>query len=161
MVQGAVRTLRQVLVLLLLCWLAACSVRPTVTVEPEVLPELAMPAGDALRGSPAESLLARADEAVADGKLQAASLSLERALRLVPDSSWLYRRQAMLELQQGRMAAAEGAARRALQLADSGDDKPARYYRANLMELLATALAGQGRQDAAADTRASAAALRH
>lgn len=137
MVQGSVRQmtlLPRVLLVLLTLWLASCAHRL------EVLPALGVPEQDALQHTPAASLLASADEAAAAGREQAASLYLERALRLAPNSSWLYKKMADLRLAEGDAHAAEGFARHALRNAEADDNR----YRASLYELLATCLARQG-----------------
>lgn len=150
MVQGLVRTLMRLGVLLLAVWLASCASH-----APQLLPALAVPEQDALRGTPAETLLASADEAASNGHDQAASLYLERAIRLAPASSWLYKKMADLRLGEGDAHAAEGFARHALRNA-AADDKA---YRASLYELLATCLARQGNAASAETARQQAQAL--
>ena len=147
MVQGLVRTLMRLSVLLLALWLASCASH-----APQLLPELSVPAQDALRGTPAESLLASADEAAGSGRDQAASLYLERAIRLAPNSSWLYKKMADLRLSEGDAHGAEGFARHALRNAQAGDTA----YRASLYELLATCLTRQGDTDGADAARQQA-----
>lgn len=115
-----------------------------------------MPAEDPLAGSPALSLVRAAESALQQGRPADAGEKLERALAMVPDSSWLYRLLAEQRLRRDDAAGAEGFARRALRHAPA--DQP--YYEAALRELLATALARQGRQAAAEDARARAKALR-
>lgn len=159
MAQRVVWWLKAELVLLLAV-LAACSTAPSLPPAPELQTALAIPVTDSVQGSAAATgLLERVEEALTAGQTASASLLLERALRLVPDSSWLYRRQALLELQQGQAAAAEGAVRRALQLAAQDDHAETRRYRANLLEILATSLAGQNKAAAAAAASAEAQAL--
>lgn len=145
MVQGLVR------LILLAVWLVGCATRP-----PEPPPELTMPAGDSLSGSPAASLVLKAETALERGEAADAGRLLERALGMVPDSSWLYRKLAELRLYEGDAAGAEGFTRRALRHAPRDNV----YYRAALHELLATALARQGDTAAARQARRKAGELR-
>lgn len=147
MVQGLVR----LIMLAVMAGLAGCSTAPS---GPP--PELAMPTGDPLAGSPAMSLVREAESALQQGRPADAGEKLERALAMVPDSSWLYRLLAEQRLRRNDAAGAEGFARRALRHAPP--EQP--YYEAALRELLATALARQGQQAAAEDLRARAKALR-
>ena len=147
MVQGLVR----LILLAVMAGLAGCSTAPS---GPP--PELAMPADDPLAGSPAMSLVCGAESALQQGRPADAGEKLERALAMVPDSSWLYRLLAEQRLRRDDAAGAEGFARRALRHAPP--DQP--YYQAALRELLATALARQGQRAAAKDARARAKALR-
>lgn len=147
MVQGLVR----LIMLAVMAGLAGCSTAPS---GPP--PELAMPADDPLAGSPAMSLVREAESALQQGRPADAGEKLERALAMVPDSSWLYRLLAEQRLRRNDAAGAEGFARRALRHAPP--EQP--YYEAALRELLATALARQGQQAAAEDLRARAKALR-
>lgn len=137
--------------MLLVVWLAGCATRP-----PEPPPELAMPPGDPLSGSPAASLVLKAETALERGEAGEAGRLLERALGMVPDSSWLYRKLAELRLYEGDAAGAEGFTRRALRHAPLDNF----YYRAALQELLATALARQGDRAAAQRAREQAGQLR-
>lgn len=118
---------------------------------------LMLPAQDAVRGNAAQSLLESADKAAAVGRDQAASLYLERALRIAPGSSWLYKRMAELRLGEGRAGAAEGFARHALRNAPDDDA----HYRAGLWELVAICLERQGKSTQAAEVRQTAASLMH
>lgn len=147
MVQGLVR----LILLVLIGWLAGCSTAP-----PGPPPELAMPADDPLADSPAMSLVRDAEAALEQGRTADAGQLLERALAMVPDSSWLYRLLAEQRLRRGDDAGAEGFARRALRHAPR--EQP--DYRAALRELLATALAGQGNHAAADRAREQARSLR-
>jgi predicted Zn-dependent protease len=147
MVQGLVR----LILLAVMAGLAGCNTAPS---GPP--PELAMPADDPLAGSPAMSLVRGAESALQQGRPADAGEKLERALAMVPDSSWLYRLLAEQRLRRDDAAGAEGFARRALRHAPP--DQP--YYQAALRELLATALARQGQRAAAKDARARAKALR-
>lgn len=147
MVQGLVR----LIVLALVAWLAGCSTAPS---GPP--PELAMPVDDPLAGSPAMSLVREAEAALQQGRPADAGEKLERALAMVPDSSWLYRLLAEQRLRRDDAAGAEGFARRALRHAPR--EQP--HYRAALRELLATALARQGQQAAAELAREKARTLR-
>ncbi len=108
-----------------------------------------------LSGSPALALLERAGQARQQGRDAAAGRYLERALTMAPNSSWLYRELALLRLEEGDPAAAEGLARRALRLAPDNDD-----YRADLWELVAAARAELNDPDGADAARARAEKLR-
>jgi predicted Zn-dependent protease len=108
-----------------------------------------------LAGSPALSLLERADQARSSGDTAAAGRYLERALTMAPDSSWLYRSLARLRLQEGDAHAAEGLALRALRLAPAN-----REYQAGLWDLVATARTNQGDAAGARQAREQARALR-
>lgn len=142
--------LRSVGWLVLFALLASCARQVAVT--PSVSGPVTIPASDALRGTPAEVLLERAEEAQALGHWKAASLNLERAIRLAPASSWLYREMARLRLREGDARAAEGFARHALRNAPA----EAARYRASLWRLLAICLANQGEQQAANQARQKA-----
>lgn len=147
MVQGLVR----LILVLAVGWLVGCSTAPS---GPP--PEMAMPADDPLAGSPALTLVREAESALERGRPADAGEKLERALAMVPDSSWLYRLLAAQRLRRGDDAGAEGFARRALRHAPA--DQP--YYRAALRDLLATTLAGQGERAAAERARKRARKLR-
>lgn len=133
MVKGLVR--------LIVCALlvTACSTRPTAP------PVFDMPAQDPLRDSPAEWLWQSGVSARDNNDLAAAGRYFERALEVVPDSSWLYRELTELRLRQGDPRAAEGLARKALRHAP-GDDS----YQSALWQLIATARQRQG-DDAGAE----------
>lgn len=135
---------------LLALLLASCAkqvLQPEVLEAEGVVLEQAftVPNQDALNGTPAESLLASADSALAQNKPASASRYLERAIQIAPRSSWLYKRMAELRLEEGEGYAAEGFARHALQNAPADE----MAYRANLWKLLATCLAQQGKHDEA------------
>lgn len=136
-----------VLVALLLSGCAA--VPPTET------PQAPVTADTELAGSPARSLLARAEQARDSGQNAAAGRYLERALTMAPNSSWLYRELALLRLEEGDPAAAEGLARRALRLSPDND-----AYRADLWELVAAARAEMNDPDGADAARDQAEKLR-
>lgn len=125
---------------------------PPAAIAPQ---SLRLPAQDALRGTAAQSLLASADQAAADGRDQAASLYLERALRIAPGSSWLYKRMAELRLGEGRGHAAEGFARHALRNAPDDNNR----YSAGLWELVAISLERQDKSTQASAARKKAASL--
>lgn len=145
MLQGPVR-----LILLAVLLVSGCSVMP-----PAEEAQTPVTADTELAGSPALSLLERADQARDQGRMAAAGRYLERALTMAPNSSWLYRELALLRLQQGDPAGAEGLARRALRLAPDND-----AYRADLWELVAGARAEQGDPDGADAARERAETLR-
>lgn len=145
MVQGLV----QLIVLTLA--LVGCSVTP-----PEAQPETGMPADDPLTDSPARSLVRQAELALEQGRSADAGEKLERALAMVPGSSWLYRLLAKQRLRRDDATGAEGFVRRALRHAPA--DQP--YYKAALRDLLAIALARQGKQAPAERARARAKSLR-
>ncbi|MCK0155325.1 tetratricopeptide repeat protein [Alcanivorax sp. S6407] len=126
--------------------LSGCAVRgPDMPTEP-------MTAGVELDGSPALSLLHKAEAARQQGETSAAERYLERALNIAPDSSWLYKSLADLRLFEGDARSAEGFALKALRLAP---DYP--QYRAELWEMVATARERQGDKAGADDARARAA----
>jgi predicted Zn-dependent protease len=130
---------------LVVVWLAACSSAPVVQAPVDV------PAGDPLLGSPSESLWRQAVVAREQGELAAAGRLLERAVTLVPDSSWLYRELAELRLREDQPRAAEGLARKALRFAP-----PTGAYRAALWQLVATACARSDDPDCVALARREA-----
>lgn len=127
--------------------LAGCAVR-----GPETAPTEPMTASVELEGSPAMSLLQRADAARQQGETTAAERYLERALNIAPDSSWLYMTLADLRLFEGDARGAEGFALKALRLAP---DYP--QYRADLWEMVATARERQGNKSGADEARRHAA----
>ncbi|WP_101675515.1 tetratricopeptide repeat protein [Alloalcanivorax mobilis] len=146
MVQGLVR------LILLSALLTGCATRTPPAGTPDGEP---VTANTELAGSPALSLLERADQARGRGDTAAAGRYLERALNMAPDSSWLYRQLAELRLQEGDAHAAEGLALRALRLAPDN-----REYQAQLWDLVATSRVNQGDSGGARDARARARDLR-
>ncbi|MGB1466449.1 MAG: tetratricopeptide repeat protein [Alcanivorax nanhaiticus] len=133
-------------VLVVSFWLTGCAVSvPDAPTEP-------MTASVELEGSPALSLLQRAETARQQGETAAAERYLERALNIAPDSSWLYKSLADLRLFEGDARSAEGFALKALRLAP---DHP--QYRADLWELVATARERQGDKTGADEARQHAA----
>lgn len=149
MVQGLVRLIL-LTALFLLTALSGCALTPTSQQNAQPVS-----AETELSGSPALSLLQRADQARSQGDLAAAGRYLERAMGVAPDSSWLYQSLARLRLQQGDAHGAEGLALRALRLAPDNND-----YRADLWELIATCRARQGNQNGADQARQQAEQLR-
>lgn len=145
MVQGLVR------LILLTALLGGCALTPPPGEEAASEPVTAQ---TELAGSPALSLLERADQARAEGDTAAAGRYLERALTMAPDSSWLYRALAELRLQEGNGHAAEGLALRALRLAPENPD-----YQADLWKLVATARTNQGNTEGAKQALERARAL--
>lgn len=137
---------RLVRLILVLAFVAGCSVRP-----PEQ-PAFGVPAGDSLLDSPARSLWDSAVAARERNELAAADRYLERALTLAPDSSWLYRELAELRLRQGDAAAAEGLAQKALRHAPQGQPG----YQSALWRLVATARARRGDEAGAERARMEA-----
>lgn len=126
--------------------LSGCAVRgPDTPAEP-------MTASVELEGSPALSLLHKAEAARQQGETAAAERYLERALNIAPDSSWLYKTLADLRLFEGDAHSAEGFALKALRLAP---DHP--QYRAELWEMVATARERQGDKAGAEAARERAA----
>lgn len=113
------------------------------------------PVDDALYGTAAESLLASATGARKEGRSQAASLYLERAIRIAPGSSWLYKEMAELRLDEGDAGGAEGFVHHALRNAPNDNES----YRAALWSLLATCLTRQGKQEKAGAAEAKAKSL--
>ncbi len=127
--------------------LGGCSVATVDSVQTEP-----MTASVELEGSPALSLLQRAETARQQGETAAAERYLERAWNIAPDSSWLYKSLADLRLFEGDARSAEGFALKALRLAP---DHP--QYRADLWELVATARERQGDKTGADEARQHAA----
>jgi Flp pilus assembly protein TadD len=84
---------------------------------PETPRERAAPAG-----TPASTLLASVDQAIADGDLERAAAVSERALRISPRDAYLWYRLASIRYQQQRYGEAEGFARRALSFAGNDGD---------------------------------------
>lgn len=143
---------RLVRLIALTALLGGCALAPPADQAPTGEP---VTARTELAGSPALSLLERADQARASGDTAAAGRYLERALTMAPDSSWLYRSLAQLRLQEGDAHAAEGLALRALRLAPGN-----RAYQADLWDLVATARTNQGNAAGAKQAREQARALR-
>lgn len=97
----------------------------------ELPPQDAPPATDASRfetpgpvtpaspRSAATTLLEDVDTAIAQGELERAAALSERALRIAPRDAFLWYRLASIRAQQGRMAEADGFARRALSFSSS------------------------------------------
>lgn len=139
---------RLVRLILLAMLVSACSVRPPAQ------PVFEMPSRDPLRDSPAEWLWQSGVAAREQNQLAAAGRYFERALEVVPDSSWLYREMAELRLRTGDAAAAEGLARKALRYAPAD---PA--YQAALWQLVATARQRQGDEVGAGQARREAGLL--
>lgn len=132
--------------LLILCvLLAACATRDLAPPAFEMLPQ------DPLRDSPAEWLWQSGVEARERNDLAAASRYFERAVDVVPDSSWLYRELAELRLRQGDDVAAEGLAKKALRFAPHNP-----VYESALWQLISTALMRQGNEAGAARARMEA-----
>lgn len=125
--------------------LSGCAIRPSP------LPVFDMPVGDTLRDSPAQWLWQSGVSAREKSNLPAAGRYFERALAVVPDSSWLYRELAELRLRQDNPSAAEGLARKSLRYAP--DDMA---YRSALWQLIATARQRQGDEDGAEKARREA-----
>jgi len=126
--------------------IALCAVLAACATRIETPPVFDMPDEDPLRDSPAEWLWQSGVAAREHSDLAAASRYFERALDVVPDSSWLYRELAELRLREGDDRAAEGLARKALRYAP---DEP--VYQSALWRLIATARLRQGDEDGAAD----------
>lgn len=122
--------------------------------SPRQLP--AQPARQLADGSrvPAvQGLLATAERERRAGRLETASVALERAQRLAPQSALVYQRLAEIRLQQKRAAEAEQFARKGMGFATG----PA--AQAVLWRLIAEARRQQGRMPAAHEAAARAAAL--
>ena len=136
---------RFVRLILLTLLVAACATRAP---QQQVFD---MPKTDPLRDSPAQWLWQSGVDARENNKLSAASRYFERALEVVPDSSWLYRELAELRLRQGDAAAAEGLAQKALRYAP---DDP--VYQSALWQLISTARLRQGNSDGADKARQEA-----
>lgn len=102
--------------------------------EEEVLPPPSLPAenpADAHKGSgPAVvALLERSDKESSAGRLDQAAASLERALNIEPRNPHLYRRLAILRLQQGQADQAESLAMKSNSLAGKDTTLQARNWR--------------------------------
>ena len=136
---------RLVRLMVLAVLVTGCATTPTPP------PAFDMPKQDALRGSPAEWLWKSGVEAREKNDLAAAGRYFERALELVPDSSWLYREMAELRMRQGDDRAAEGLAKKALRFAPRD---PA--YEGALWQLISTARLRQGDEMGAANARMEA-----
>lgn len=100
-----------------------------------------------------KGLVASADSALARGEVELASVSLERAQRLAPQSVVVYQKLARVRLKQSRPAEAEQMARKALAYAAG----PAQQ--AELWRLIASARRQRGQQASAQEAEAKAAAL--
>lgn len=128
---------------------------PPAQAEPAV-PRPPQPARQLADGSqlPAvKGLVAGADSALARGEVELASINLERAQRLAPQSVVVYQKLARVRLKQSRPAEAEQMARKALAYA-SGSAQQAELWR-----LIASARRQRGQQAAAQEAEAKAAAL--
>lgn len=112
------------------------------TVPPEVVEAVAPPSG------PAGFLLDEAARLRRSGDLDAAALSVERAMRIQPGNPWLSLELADIRLEQGNPSQAEQLAQRAL--AQAGGD---RQLQARCWTLTAAA------RDARGDAAGAAAAL--
>jgi tetratricopeptide (TPR) repeat protein len=90
------------------------------TVGPPLPPDFdsraAEPAAPA-RATPASTLLAQVDEAIAAGALERAAALAERTLRIAPRDPQVWYKLASIQFQQRRYADAEGSAQRALSFA--------------------------------------------
>lgn len=73
-------------------------------------------------GTPASTLLASVDQAMAEGDFERAAAVSERALRISPRDAYLWYRLASIRYQQQRYDEAEGFARRALSFAGNDRD---------------------------------------
>ncbi|MDF1779883.1 MAG: tetratricopeptide repeat protein [Alcanivoracaceae bacterium] len=136
---------RLVRLIAVLIFIAGCATR---TAE---APAFDMPSADPLRDSPAEWLWQSGVQAREKNDLPAASRYFERALNVVPDSSWLYRELAELRLRQGDASAAEGLARKALRYAPNDPS-----YQSVLWQLVATSRQRQGDEEGAERARREA-----
>lgn len=127
-----------------------------VPVGPPAAPRPPQPPRQLADGSqlPAvRGLLASADRALGAGDVDLASVNLERAQRLAPQSAAVYQRLARVRLKQSRPAEAEQLARKALAYA-SGPAQQAELWR-----LIASARRQRGQQAAAQEAEARAATL--
>jgi tetratricopeptide (TPR) repeat protein len=100
-----------------------------------------------------KGLLAAANSALARGDVELASVNLERAQRLAPQSATVYQKLAGTRLRQKRPAEAEQLARKALAYAGT----PAQQ--AALWQLIANARQMQGQHAQAREAQARATAL--
>ncbi|HET8731598.1 MAG TPA: hypothetical protein VFM34_10885 [Moraxellaceae bacterium] len=98
-------------------------------------------------------LIGAADSAMASGDVELASVNLERAQRLAPQSSLVYQKLAMVRLRQNRPAEAEQLARKALGFAGGTSQQAALWL------LIASARDMQGQRGGAQEARTRAAAL--
>lgn len=129
---------------------------PNASVPTILRPAPAQPARQLVDGSrmPAvQGLLATAERDRRAGKLEAASISLERAQRLAPQSVLVYQRLAAIRLQQKRAAEAEQFARKGMGFATAPAAQAALWY------LIAEASRQQGRSSAAQAATARAVEL--
>lgn len=98
-------------------------------------------------------LVAAADSALAKGDVELASVNLERAQRLAPQSALVYQKLAAVRLRQQRPAEAEQLARKALAYAGGAAQQAA------LWQLIARARLARGQQAGAREAQERAAAL--
>lgn len=98
-------------------------------------------------------LIAASDNAIASGDVELASVNLERAQRLAPQSSLVYQKLAAVRLRQNRPAEAEQLARKALGFAGSPGQQAALWL------MIASARDMQGQRGLAQEARSRAAAL--
>ena len=75
------------------------------------------------------ALLETAERQQAEGQLASAAASLERALRIEPQSAWTWYRLAVVRFTQGRLGQAEQLARRSDALAGNDNEVRARNWR--------------------------------
>jgi Tfp pilus assembly protein PilF len=100
-----------------------------------------------------KGLIGTADRALAKGDVELASVNLERAQRLAPQSAQVYQKLARVRLKQKRPAEAEQLARKALAFAGTPQQQ------AELWRLIASARRQNGQQAAAQEAEARATTL--
>lgn len=127
----------------------AVPVEPATARPPQPVRKLA----DGSQLPAVKGLVASADSALARGEVELASVNLERAQRLAPQSAVVYQKLAKVRLKQSRPAEAEQMARKALAFA-SGSAQQAELWR-----LIASARRQRGQQSAAQEAEAKALAL--
>jgi predicted Zn-dependent protease len=108
---------------------------------------------DGSRVPAVQGLLTTAEKERRNGRLEAASVALERAQRLAPQSALVYQRLAEIRLQQKRAAEAEQFARKGMGFANGSAAQAA------LWRLMAEARRQQGRLQSAQEAAARAAEL--
>lgn len=94
-------------------------VRTAPDLRPETPPPQPAPQRPSEPATPASTLQASVDQAIAEGDLERAAALSERALRINPRDGYLWYSRADISFQQRRYSEAEGFARRALSFAGS------------------------------------------
>ena len=121
---------------------------------PTAIPQQRAKTAPATLSPASQALVSQARSQRKNGDLPAATVSLERALRIEPDNPLLWIEMGRLRMDQGNPSQAEGMGRKALS-ASVGDDRT----QAEAWELIADSLRVRGRNSQAEEAREMARAL--